>query len=119
MFKVPGQYRILSGPLGSDESFGNNGAFILPIQNGKDRMVAIASDGEGWEHVSVSFKHRCPNWDEMCKVKKMFWDDEDIVIQIHPPKSQYVNNHQNCLHLWRKCGTNKFLEMPPKALVGI
>ena len=56
----------------------------------------------GWEHVSVCPKNgKLPTWDDMCFVKDMFWDEEDMVIQIHPPKSEYVNIAENCLHLWR------------------
>lgn len=119
MFRVPNRYRIKDGVMGSDASYGNNGAFILPIFDKKSgaRMIAIASDGAGWEHVSVSFKHRCPTWEEMCKVKDLFWDEDDAVIQIHPPKKDYINNHPFCLHLWRKAKSN--YELPPKELVGV
>ena len=70
----------------------------------------------GWEHVSVSRRDRCPTWDEMCLVKALFWDEEDCVIQYHPPRSEYVNNHPNCLHLWRPIGVS--LPMPPSIMVG-
>ena len=58
---------------------------------------------EGWEHVSVApYKKRItPSWDDMCKVKDIFFEDEECVMQFHPPKSQYVNIMENCLHLWR------------------
>ena len=56
----------------------------------------------GWEHVSVKpVNGKLPTWYDMCFVKDMFWDVEDMVIQIHPPKSEYVNIAENCLHLWR------------------
>jgi len=58
--------------------------------------------GEKWEHVSVEpLNGKTPVWDDMCFVKDMFWDPEDTVVQIHPPKSEYVNMVENCLHLWR------------------
>ena len=56
------------------------------------------------EHVSVSLNRRCPNWDEMCMIKNIFWDEEELVAQFHRPKSQYVNFFPHCLHLWRKIG---------------
>lgn len=77
----------------------------------------IASSGFGWEHVSVSRRDRCPTWDEMCLVKALFWDDDDCVIQHHPPCSEYVNNHPYCLHLWRPIDVS--LPMPPSILVGV
>ena len=54
-----------------------------------------------WEHVSVSGNRFCPNWAEMCWVKDVFWEDEECVVQYHPPKSDHINVHPFVLHLWR------------------
>ena len=65
--------------------------------------VMWGADEHGWEHVSVS-PHPdsiTPSWDDMCKIKDVFWDEEEAVYQVHPPKSKYVNLMTNCLHLWR------------------
>ena len=35
-----------------------------------------------------------------------FFEDEEEVIQYHPKKSQYVNLHENCLHMWRPVNRN-------------
>ncbi|WP_161880757.1 DUF7694 domain-containing protein [Deinococcus alpinitundrae] len=32
----------------------------------------------------------------------MFFNPEATVVQIMPPKSQWVNQHQFCLHLWQR-----------------
>lgn len=79
----------------------HNGCFLIPIDN-KD-FIVIASDGLEWEHVSVSIKNvdRCPKWNEMCKIKEMFFEDEEVVMQLHPKKTEYVNIHNYTLHLWR------------------
>ena len=78
----------------------------------------IVSDGAGWEHASISpMRNVTPSWDDMCKLKDLIWNDDETVIQIHPPKDQYVNNVGNCLHLWR-C-TYKDMLLPPSCLVGI
>ena len=58
------RYRITTGIQGSDSTYGNNGAFRVPIGGNKSAFV-IASDGMGWDHVSVSLKKRCPIWSEM------------------------------------------------------
>jgi len=123
MFKVPNKYRIscrkeLAHIPITDQilMFGNNGDFLIPnpfIR--KQPLRVIASDGLGWEHVSVSLKERCPTWPEMCVVKNLFWDAEDCVIQFHPPKSDYVNNHPFCLHMWKKIGSE--FELPENILV--
>jgi hypothetical protein len=61
-----------------------------------------AAEGVGdWEHVSVSRRSRCPEWHEMARVKQMFWDKTETVLQFHPPESEYVNLHPFCLHLWK------------------
>lgn len=117
MMRVPNQYRIRTGPMGSDDSIGRMGAFRIPTRPGEPPLLVIASDEYGWEHVSVSRPDRCPSWDEMCRVKALFWDDEDTVMQLHPPRSQWVNNHSHCLHLWRP--TQQDIPLPPSILVGV
>jgi len=37
----------------------------------------------------------------MCKIKNLFFEEEETVVQFHPPKSQYVNFNPFALHLWR------------------
>ncbi len=90
------------------------GMFEFPFKGNVLRI--IASDGLGWDHVSVSLADRCPNWEEMCAVKDLFFDPEETVIQFHPKKSEYVNCHPYCLHLWR-CQTEE-TKTPPSILVG-
>lgn len=125
MFHVPEKYRIVTGRAGSNSMFGNNGAFSIPRPNGRMLWI-IASDGLGWEHVSVHVeihisqretKLQTPLWDEMCFVKDLFWDDEDVVMQLHPKKSEYVNNHPNTLHLWRPLLSE--IPKPLSILVGV
>ena len=115
-FHVPEKFRVTRGPQASSAAFGCNGAFIFPAVPGRPKLFAVASDGDGWEHVSVSTTFRCPTWDEMCWVKGLFWDAEDCVVQFHPPRSQYVNAHPYCLHLWRPVGTQ--IATPLTYLVG-
>ena len=79
-------------------------------------LGVIASAGMGWEHVSISLPHRTPNWREMCFIKDLFWGEEDVVIQYPPKKSEYVNRHDNYLHLWQPAGVG--IPTPPKELVG-
>ena len=113
MFKVPEKARVkLSGYSEGDAT---NGAFVVKLKHSQTVFV-IASDGMGWEHVSVSRKDRCPTWEEMCQVKGMFWDDEDVVMQFHVPAKDHVNNHPYCLHLWRPKGVNVL--RPESIMVG-
>jgi hypothetical protein len=131
MFKVPEKYRIKSRkhPMGTDSSYGNNGCFQIPLSNSVSANI-IASDGEGWEHVSVHIndlkinkmkngghQQRIPTWSEMCKIKDLFWGDKDCVVQYHPPKSEYVNDHKFTLHLWRP--VNSSIPIPDTSLIGL
>lgn len=115
MFCVPEKYRVLTGILASTKQFENNGLFL--IRKGALLLNVIASDGDDWDHVSVTrVDGMMPNWDTMCYVKNLFWDAEDCVVQFHAPKSEYVNNHPGCLHLWRKQGA--VYETPPTYMIG-
>lgn len=78
-------------------------------------LIVVWSNGGGWDHVSVSYRKKNPTWDEMCRVKDLFFDETETVIQYHPKKSEYVNIHKHCLHIWRKQGAE--IELPPKMFV--
>ena len=104
--------RISVNMIGMD---GGHGTIAMPTWTGS----VIWSRGGGWEHVSVSpMKSRIvPSWDDMCLLKDIFFNNDEAVIQIHPPKGEYVNNMSNCLHLWRCYYTDMVL--PPSCFVGI
>lgn len=125
-FHVPNLYRVRKGAFGSADSNGNNGAFFIPnlakARGYSTREFAtvplkvIASDGEGWEHVSISLPNRCPTWEEMCRIVSLFWDEDDCVMQLHPPRASWISNHPYCLHLWRP--TAERIPLPPSFMVG-
>jgi hypothetical protein len=125
MFHVPNQYRNTTDPVyKSDDSYGNNGLFIIPYQKKNILQYrTLASNGLEWEHVSISLSLpnrkmviRCPSWEEMCYIKSLFWDEEDCVVQYHPSKDQYVNRHPYVLHLWRPI--NQKIPIPLKEMIG-
>lgn len=91
-----------------------NGVFKIPYKH--QLYTVIASNGGGWEHVSVS-GDKTPSWNCMCYMKDLFFNDEETVIQFHPKKSEYVNLSKTCLHLWRNI--EKEAELPPKILTGV
>ena len=102
--------RLIIGAVGQD---GGCGQIHIGLWDGS----VIWSYGGGWDHVSVSpFKHRIiPTWEDMCMLKEIFFRDDEAVIQIHPQKSEYVNNMPNCLHLWKYQGD---MPLPPAWMVG-
>lgn len=106
--------------MASEDSYGFNGLFQFYIGDSAAKVKVIASDGEGWQHVSVSLHdhpNKTPSWALMCFVKDLFWEPEDVVVQFHPRKSEYVNHHPGCLHLWR-CIDGREFPTPPTYMVG-
>ena len=73
----------------------------IRIKGAPYMSVIAGNDENGWERVSVCTAGRCPTWEEMCIVKDIFWRDDEACIQLHPMKSEYVNFHETCLHIWR------------------
>jgi hypothetical protein len=113
--------RIRTGNYASDDSYGLVGGFKVIGPDGALLLVMSSGPGNedndtGWEHVSVSCENRCPNWAEMCFVKDLFWGEEEMVVQYHPPKSAYVDYHPYCLHLWKPVEMS--IPMPSMLLVG-
>jgi len=109
------KWRVRHGELRSDT--GEPGAFKIPGPFGTELFV-IASDGDisiavEWEHASIHVHNRCPNWPEMDFIKRLFWDDEETVIQLHPPRSLWVNIHPFTLHLWRPWRSVGEIPLPP------
>ncbi len=94
----------------------NNGVFRVPFPASGVVLLVLASDGKGWDHVSVSLPDRCPTWLEMTYIKDAFFRGDEAVVQFHPPKSEYVNDHPFCLHLWRP--QEDTIPLPPSEMVG-
>jgi hypothetical protein len=105
------KHRVLTGAYAS-QAGDLFGAFRL------GGLAILASSGDPtipWEHVSVSRHDRPPTWAEMDKVKRLFWKDDEAVMQLHVPRSQHINVHPNCLHLWRPIEMP--IPLPPKVAV--
>jgi hypothetical protein len=115
------RYRKKHPTFGKSEADALYGYFVIPCNGVYLHVISSGSHAirrseiEQWEHVSVSLPDRCPTWEEMCHVKSMFWSDSETVIQFHPRKTNYVNIHEHCLHLWKRVGVEA--ELPPTACV--
>lgn len=81
-----------------------DGCYLMQMNRIDGNMRIIAGSDPQWEHVSASFERRCPTWNEMSMLKSLFWDDDECVLQYHPPRTQYVNIHPFTLHLWKPVG---------------
>jgi hypothetical protein len=111
--KFPEEFRVINAGRFSSQNGNDFGLFRIPTHKAPDnrelQIIATAGAPDSgptgeWEHVSVSIVSgggKCPSWNAMCFVKSLFWDDEECVVQFHPAKSNYVNMHSGCLHLWR------------------
>lgn len=125
--KFPEHARIVRGALATKPG-DPCGAFLIRRKTTPVILRALVSSADspplghpawGWDHVSIvpANRDRAPTWEEMCFVKSLFWDDEEAVMQLHPPRSQWVNNHPNCLHLWRPVHLE--IPMPDPIMVGV
>jgi hypothetical protein len=97
-------------------SFGNSvcGAFWIPYRG--LALYVIACSGEGWDHVSASLKNRCPTWEEMEHVKRMFFKDDECAMQLHVPVKDHISFAHTALHLWRPLNCD--IPRPPAYMVG-
>jgi len=111
------QKEIMDHPKVTVVSSGEDGgAGYVDVGHGLGRAPQVVwSFGGGWDHVSVSYPNRCPTWEEMCRVKDIFFREDECCIEYHPAKSEYVNLHPYCLHIWKpQDGT---IVTPPTAFV--
>jgi len=114
MYRTPDNERALGG------------AFLVPFKRpGKlkvEQMRVIASSGKdmpepyGFDHVSVSLSNRCPTWEEMDYIKRLFFKDDEIAYQLHMPTAANISFHPYCLHIWRPVGVA--IPLPPPDTVG-
>lgn len=78
--------------------------FLIDLDDGKKgNVTGICFNDLEWEHVYMEplYGGRCPTWPEMVRLKEMFWDQKQPVIQVHPAAKDYINIQKYALHLWR------------------
>jgi len=92
------------------------GCFLVPSPIDAAKLAVVASAGGGWDHVSASRANRCPNWPEMEHVKRLFFKDDEAVMQLHVPAAEHINYHPYTLHLWRPQAVE--IPRPPGWMVG-
>jgi hypothetical protein len=105
--------------FGIPESDG--GAFMFPAGSAafgykaKATLMVIAANGDGWDHVSVSTKARCPEWGEMMLIHRLFFRPDEVTVQYGMPEADHISVHPYVLHLWRPHGV--VLPVPPPIMV--
>jgi len=63
-------------------------------------LSVIYSVDSGRRHASIAHTSRYPTWDEIKEVRYSFFPDDCMVAMPLPPRSDYVNLHPNCFHLY-------------------
>lgn len=53
-----------------------------------------------YQHLSISHIDRYPTWEELKLIKDQLMGD-NFAFQAFPPKSHYVNLHENTFHLFK------------------
>lgn len=99
------------------EGDNDNGVFVVTSDEAfPAKLRVVATSGGGWDHVSVSLQDRCPTWNEMEQIAKLFFGDWETAMQLHVPPSQHINCHPFCLHWWRP--HEGLIPRPPAEMVG-
>ena len=69
-------------------------------ESSSGRVAFAGIEGGRW-HVSVSHPRRVPSWDDMRTARELMTPDHVTMAFILPPRAQYVNVAERCLHLWQ------------------
>lgn len=118
-----------------DHERARGGAFLVPAPGSRGGVTqraylrVIASAGRDqpagkdpasnyrWDHVSVSLSNRCPTWEEMDFIKRLFFKPEEVCFQLHVAEAANISNHAFCLHIWRPLDVA--IPLPPSDMVGL
>lgn len=111
------RFRIMQPNTHVFDGSGNayNGAFQIRYRS--MTLLVVASNGLGWDHVSVSLPSITPSWDQMSYIKDLFFEKSEVVMQLHVPPEDHVSYHDHCLHLWRP-NDGREIPRPDSILVG-
>jgi hypothetical protein len=91
------------------------GKFLVRSPVDRHYLQVVASNGLGWDHVSVSRRERSPTWAELEHVKRLFFEETEVAMQLHLPPADHISIHPYCLHLWRPQAVP--IPMPEKFMV--
>lgn len=84
------------------------GVYRTGLYEYKGKHILINKENQTW-HLTVSAKHPLGFY-ELKDVRYRFLPDNMVVAQLFPNRSNYVNIHENCYHLWEL----KLGNTPPK-----
>lgn len=109
-------YRDIAGEMALHGVKGDDFGGCFAIKHNGVMLSCIASNAEGWDHISISTDlPRCPTWAEMEHVKRLFFRADETAMQLHVPPTDHISVHPFCLHLWRPHAAE--IPLPPKEFV--
>lgn len=94
---IPGRWVPIDAPIPGMVAYVNRAEGLTVI------LTAAPYDGDGrwWLHFSVASKTgQPPSWDQLIRAKEGLLGAESKAIQVIAPRSQWVNQHPGCLHLF-------------------
>lgn len=111
------RFRLREGPMGTDDSAGYEGCFIVPspydkwttLQCKSSELPPVGHHGIVWEHLSVIVKRdiprkpleqRQPNSKELAYLRTLFWEAEELIAVFIAPVGQDHTDHR-VMNLWR------------------
>lgn len=62
--------------------------------------VLVDQRSGGW-HLSISHHRELPRWEEVREARYTFIPSDVTMAMILPPKTEYVNIHEYCFHLFQ------------------
>lgn len=77
-----------------EDSIGNIYTF------GKSGIIILHSIDNGKNHISLSYKNKLPSYEEIKEARYQLCPNIKYMAQIFPPKEEFINAHEYCLHLW-------------------
>lgn len=59
-------------------------------------------DGQRWIHLSCAYMDtkRLPEWDVLVRARDVVLGHDAKALQVLAPRSEHINIHRYCLHLW-------------------
>lgn len=67
------------------------------------QSLAKEQDGNYWIHTSYSRRSRVPDYNDTLFIKNHFVGEDTKAIMVFPRKTEHVNFHPFCLHLYECC----------------
>lgn len=93
------KYRMpnpITGKMGDE----HNGIFQLRLEGSSLWFTVVATDNNGWDHVSIFTSERCPHFKELEQIKQLFFQAPKLAVPMYFFLDEHIDMHPNYLHLW-------------------